>query len=168
MEISLKVNGKDYTFDVDEKKRLIDLLRNDLNLTGTKEGCSEGECGACTVIVDSLAVTSCTMLAAQLDGREVITIEGLEKDGQLDIIQKKFIECGAVQCGYCSPGFIMSAKSLMLNNINPSTYEIKRYIEGNLCRCTGYVKILDAIEQACEEVKKWYSHLRIWVNFVIY
>ncbi len=154
MEISLKVNGKDYTFDVDEKKRLIDLLRNDLNLTGTKEGCSEGECGACTVIVDSLAVTSCTMLAAQLDGREVITIEGLEKDGQLDIIQKKFIECGAVQCGYCSPGFIMSAKSLMLNNINPSTYEIKRYIEGNLCRCTGYVKILDAIEQACEEVKK--------------
>ena len=168
MEISLKVNGKDYTFDVDEKKRLIDLLRNDLNLTGTKEGCSEGECGACTVIVDSLAVTSCTMLAAQLDGREVITIEGLEKDGQLDIIQKKFIECGAVQCGYCSPGFIMSAKSLMLNNINPSTYEIKRYIEGNLCRCTGYVKILDAIEQACEEVKKWYSHLRTWVNFVIY
>ena len=154
MEISLKVNGKDYTFEVDEKKRLIDLLRNDLNLTGTKEGCSEGECGACTVIVDSLAVTSCTMLAAQLDGREVITIEGLEKDGQLDIIQKKFIECGAVQCGYCSPGFIMSAKSLMLNNINPSTYEIKRYIEGNLCRCTGYVKILDAIEQACEEVKK--------------
>lgn len=154
MEISLKVNGKDYTFDVDEKKRLIDLLRNDLNLTGTKEGCSEGECGACTVIVDSLAVTSCTMLAAQLDGREVITIEGLEKDGQLDIIQKKFIECGAVQCGYCSPGFIMSAKSLMLNNINPSTYEIKRYIEGNLCRCTGFVKILDAIEQACEEVKK--------------
>lgn len=168
MEISLKVNGKDYTFDVDEKKRLIDLLRNDLNLTGTKEGCSEGECGACTVIVDSLAVTSCTMLAAQLDGREVITIEGLEKDGQLDIIQKKFIECGAVQCGYCSPGFIMSAKSLMLNNINPSTYEIKRYIEGNLCRCTGFVKILDAIEQACEEVKKWYSHLRIWVNFVIF
>lgn len=168
MEISLKVNGKDYTFEVDEKKRLIDLLRNDLNLTGTKEGCSEGECGACTVIVDSLAVTSCTMLAAQLDGKEVITIEGLEKDGQLDIIQKKFIECGAVQCGYCSPGFIMSAKSLMLNNINPSTYEIKRYIEGNLCRCTGYVKILDAIEQACEEVKKWYSHLRIWVNFVIY
>ncbi|MHC5099835.1 (2Fe-2S)-binding protein [Peptoniphilus genitalis] len=154
MEISLKVNGKDYTFEVDEKKRLIDLLRNDLNLTGTKEGCSEGECGACTVIVDSLAVTSCTMLAAQLDGKEVITIEGLEKDGQLDIIQKKFIECGAVQCGYCSPGFIMSAKSLMLNNINPSTYEIKRYIEGNLCRCTGYVKILDAIEQACEEVKK--------------
>lgn len=154
MEISLKVNGKDYTFEVDEKKRLIDLLRNDLNLTGTKEGCSEGECGACTVIVDSLAVTSCTMLAAQLDGKEVITIEGLEKDGQLDIIQKKFIECGAVQCGYCSPGFIMSAKSLMLNNINPSTYEIKRYIEGNLCRCTGFVKILDAIEQACEEVKK--------------
>lgn len=154
MEISLKVNGIDYTFEVDEKKRLIDLLRNDLNLTGTKEGCSEGECGACTVIVDSLAVTSCTMLAAQLDGREVITIEGLEKDGQLDIIQKKFRECGAVQCGYCSPGFIMSAKSLMLNNINPSTYEIKRYIEGNLCRCTGFVKILDAIEQACEEVKK--------------
>ncbi|NMW85593.1 (2Fe-2S)-binding protein [Peptoniphilus sp. AGMB00490] len=154
MKISLKVNGEIYNFDVDEKKRLIDLLRNDLKLTGTKEGCSEGECGACTVLVDSLAVTSCTMLAAQLDGKEVITIEGLEHDGQLDILQKKFVECGAVQCGYCSPGFIMSAKSLMLNNINPTTYEIKRYIEGNLCRCTGFIKILEAIEKACEEVEK--------------
>ncbi|MCI5644086.1 (2Fe-2S)-binding protein [Peptoniphilus sp. SGI.035] len=154
MKISLKVNGEIYNFDVDEKKRLIDLLRNDLRLTGTKEGCSEGECGACTVLVDSLAVTSCTMLAAQLDGKEVITIEGLEHDGQLDILQKKFVECGAVQCGYCSPGFIMSAKSLMLHNINPTTYEIKRYIEGNLCRCTGFMKILEAIEKACKEVEK--------------
>lgn len=154
MKISLKVNGEIYNFDVDEKKRLIDLLRNDLKLTGTKEGCSEGECGACTVLVDLLAVTSCTMLAAQLDGKEVITIEGLEHDGQLDILQKKFVECGAVQCGYCSPGFIMSAKSLMLHNINPTTYEIKRYIEGNLCRCTGFMKILEAIEKACKEVEK--------------
>ena len=154
MKISLKVNGEIYNFDVDEKKRLIDLLRNDLRLTGTKEGCSEGECGAFTVLVDSLAVTSCTMLAAQLDGKEVITIEGLEHDGQLDILQKKFVECGAVQCGYCSPGFIMSAKSLMLHNINPTTYEIKRYIEGNLCRCTGFMKILEAIEKACKEVEK--------------
>lgn len=154
MKINLKVNGKPFSVDVNEKKRLIDLLRNDLNLTGTKEGCSEGECGACTVLVDSLAVTSCTMLAAQLDGKEVITIEGLADDEDMDILQKKFVECGAVQCGYCSPGFIMSAKSLMLRNINPSTYEIKRYIEGNLCRCTGFMKILEAIEQAVDEVKR--------------
>lgn len=153
MKINLKVNGKPFSVDVNEKKRLIDLLRNDLNLTGTKEGCSEGECGACTVLVDSLAVTSCTMLAAQLDGKEVITIEGLADDEDMDILQKKFVECGAVQCGYCSPGFIMSAKSLMLRNINPSTYEIKRYIEGNLCRCTGFMKILEAIERAVDEVK---------------
>lgn len=154
MKINLKVNGKPFSVDVNEKKRLIDLLRNDLNLIGTKEGCSEGECGACTVLVDSLAVTSCTMLAAQLDGKEVITIEGLADDEDMDILQKKFVECGAVQCGYCSPGFIMSAKSLMLRNINPSTYEIKRYIEGNLCRCTGFMKILEAIEQAVDEVKR--------------
>lgn len=154
MKINLKVNGKPFSVDVNEKKRLIDLLRNDLNLTGTKEGCSEGECGACTVLVDSLAVTSCTMLAAQLDGKEVITIEGLTDDEDMDILQKKFVECGAVQCGYCSPGFIMSAKSLMLRNINPSTYEIKRYIEGNLCRCTGFMKILEAIEKAVDEVKR--------------
>lgn len=154
MKINLKVNGKPFSVDVNEKKRLIDLLRNDLNLTGTKEGCSEGECGACTVLVDSLAVTSCTMLAAQLDGKEVITIEGLTDDEDMDILQKKFVECGAVQCGYCSPGFIMSAKSLMLRNINPSTYEIKRYIEGNLCRCTGFMKILEAIEKAIDEVKR--------------
>ena len=161
MKINLKVNGKPFSVDVNEKKRLIDLLRNDLNLTGTKEGCSEGECGACTVLVDSLAVTSCTMLAAQLDGKEVITIEGLADDEDMDILQKKFVECGAVQCGYCSPGFIMSAKSLMLRNINPSTYEIKRYIEGNLCRCTGFMKILEAIEQAVDEVKRWYLRLKI-------
>lgn len=154
MKINLKVNGKPFSVDVNEKKRLIDLLRNDLNLTGTKEGCSEGECGACTVLVDSLAVTSCTMLAAQLDGKEVITIEGLADDEDMDILQRKFVECGAVQCGYCSPGFIMSAKSLMLRNINPSTYEIKRYIEGNLCRCTGFMKILEAIEKAVDEVKR--------------
>lgn len=153
MKISLRVNGKFFTFDVDERKRLIDLLRNDLKLTGTKEGCSEGECGACTVLVDSLAVTSCTMLAAQVDGREVITIEGLYNDEQIDILQKKFIEYGAVQCGYCSPGFIMSAKSLMMNKKNPSLYDIKRYIEGNLCRCTGFMKIIEAIESAINEEK---------------
>lgn len=152
MDISLKINGESYNFEVDERKRAIDLLRNDLNLTGTKEGCSEGECGACTIIVDSLAVTSCTMLAVQLDGKEVITIEGLSRDEDLDILQKKFIECGAVQCGYCSPGFIMSAKSLMMNKKNPTLKDIKRYIEGNLCRCTGYLKIVEAIKKAVKEV----------------
>ena len=132
--------------------RLIDFLRDELNLTGTKEGCSEGECGACTVIMDKKAVTSCTVLAGQIDGCEILTIEGLAKNGELDILQKKFIEYGAVQCGFCTPGFIMSAKALMMNNKNPSLNEIKRAVEGNLCRCTGYIKIIEAIEAAAKEV----------------
>ena len=152
MRINTIINGRPIEADVDEKMRLIDFLRDELNLTGTKEGCSEGECGACTVIMDKRAVTSCTVLAGQIDGCEILTIEGLAKNGELDILQKKFIEYGAVQCGFCTPGFIMSAKALMMNNKNPSLNEIKRAIEGNLCRCTGYIKIIEAIEAAAKEV----------------
>jgi len=152
MRINTIINGRPIEADVDEKMRLIDFLRDELNLTGTKEGCSEGECGACTVIMDKRAVTSCTVLAGQIDGCEILTIEGLAKNGELDILQKKFIEYGAVQCGFCTPGFIMSAKALMMNNKNPSLNEIKRAIEGNLCRCTGYIKIIEAIEAAVKEV----------------
>lgn len=153
MLINLKVNGKEIEAEVDEKKRLIDLLREDLGLTGTKEGCSEGECGACTVIVNKKAVTSCLMLAVQASDSEIITIEGLEQNGELDILQEKFIENGAVQCGYCSPGFIMSAKALLMQKKNPTMYEIKRAIEGNICRCGGFSKIIKAIEKSTE-VKK--------------
>lgn len=152
MRINTIINGCPIEADVDEKMRLIDFLRDELNLTGTKEGCSEGECGACTVIMDKRAVTSCTVLAGQIDGCEILTIEGLAKNGELDILQKKFIEYGAVQCGFCTPGFIMSAKALMMNNKNPSLNEIKRAVEGNLCRCTGYIKIIEAIEAAAKEV----------------
>lgn len=152
MRINTIINGRPIEADVDEKMRLIDFLRDELNLTGTKEGCSEGECGACTVIMDKRAVTSCTVLAGQIDGCEILTIEGLAKNGELDILQKKFIEYGAVQCGFCTPGFIMSAKALMMNNKNPSLHEIKRAVEGNLCRCTGYIKIIEAIEAAAKEV----------------
>ena len=152
MRINTIINGRPIEADVDEKMRLIDFLRDELNLTGTKEGCSEGECGACTVIMDKRAVTSCTVLAGQIDGCEILTIEGLAQNGELDILQKKFIEYGAVQCGFCTPGFIMSAKALMMNNKNPSLHEIKRAVEGNLCRCTGYIKIIEAIEAAAKEV----------------
>ena len=152
MRINTIINGRPIEADVDEKMRLIDFLRDVLNLTGTKEGCSEGECGACTVIMDKRAVTSCTVLARQIDGCEILTIEGLAKNGELDILQKKFIEYGAVQCGFCTPGFIMSAKALMMNNKNPGLNEIKRAVEGNLCRCTGYIKIIEAIEAAAKEV----------------
>ena len=152
MRINTIINGRPIEADVDEKMRLIDFLRDELNLTGTKEGCSEGECGACTVIMDKRAVTSCTVLAGQIDGCEILTIEGLAQNGELDILQKKFIEYGAVQCGFCTPGFIMSAKSLMMNNKNPSLHEIKRAVEVNLCRCTGYIKIIEAIEAAAKEV----------------
>lgn len=151
MRINTIINGRPIEADVDEKMRLIDFLRDELNLTGTKEGCSEGECGACTVIMDKRAVTSCTVLAGQIDGCEILTIEGLAQNGELDILQKKFIEHGAVQCGFCTPGFIMSAKALMMNNKNPSLHEIKRAVEGNICRCTGYIKIIEAIEAAIKE-----------------
>lgn len=151
MKINTIINGRPIEAEVDEKMRLIDFLRDELNLTGTKEGCSEGECGACTVIMDKRAVTSCTVLAGQIDGCEILTIEGLAQNGELDILQKKFIEHGAVQCGFCTPGFIMSAKALMMNNKNPSLHEIKRAVEGNICRCTGYIKIIEAIEAAIKE-----------------
>lgn len=153
MIIKTKVNGIEYETDVSEKLRLIDFLRDDLKLTGTKEGCSEGECGACTVIIDKKAVASCLVLAGQVDGCEILTVEGLQQNGELDILQKKFIEHGAVQCGFCSPGFLMSAKALMMNNENPTLNDIKRAIEGNICRCTGYKKIIEAINSAIKEGK---------------
>nr|WP_312577486.1 2Fe-2S iron-sulfur cluster-binding protein [Sedimentibacter sp.] len=146
MIIELIVNKKNIKMDVDPTTRLIDFLRDDLSLTGVKEGCSEGECGACTVILNGEAVTSCTILTGQVDGCEIITIEGLAQSGELDDIQKSFIENGAIQCGFCTPGMILSCKALLMKNPNPSDDEIKRAIEGNLCRCTGYNKIVKAVK----------------------
>ncbi|WFA09081.1 (2Fe-2S)-binding protein [Tissierella sp. Yu-01] len=150
MVINVVVNGEKINMDIDPTKRLLDFLRDDLNLTGVKEGCSEGECGACTVIVNKEAVASCSILAGQINGDEIITIEGLEKNGELDVLQSSFIEKGAIQCGFCSPGMILSCKALLMNNTSPSEEEIKRAIEGNLCRCTGYTKIIEAVQSVVE------------------
>ena len=148
MELLLRVNDTVYEVDVRPTARLLDVLRDQLGLTGTKEGCAEGECGACTVLVDGRAVASCVMLAVQARGKEIVTVEGLAADGELDLLQQKFVEYGAVQCGYCTPGMLMSAKALLLENPVPSDQDIRVALAGNLCRCTGYVKIVDAVREA--------------------
>ncbi|AET67790.1 aerobic-type carbon monoxide dehydrogenase, small subunit CoxS/CutS-like protein [Desulfosporosinus orientis DSM 765] len=151
MEIEFKVNGKEYRRNVPPTMRLVDLLRDELGLTGTKEGCGEGECGSCTVLMNGKAVNSCLVLAPQIRGQEILTIEGLDQDGELDKLQKSFIANSAVQCGYCTPGMLMSAKALLMSNPYPSEGEIKTAIAGNLCRCTGYNKIVKAIKEAADE-----------------
>ncbi len=133
--------------------RLIDVLRDELHLTGTKEGCSVGECGACTVIIDGNAVTSCLTLIGSVEGREVTTIEGIGKNGELDPIQQAILKNHALQCGFCTPGFIMSAKAVINKNLDLSKAEIRRAISGNLCRCTGYEQLVDAIYEAAQEMK---------------
>ncbi len=148
ININLKINDKEYNLDIKEELRLLDLLREELKLTGVKEGCGEGECGACTVIMDGETVNSCMVMAFQADGSEILTIEGLGNEDNLHPIQKAFIEVGAVQCGYCTPGMILSVKSLLDKNPHPSRNEIREGISGNLCRCTGYNKIVDAAELA--------------------
>lgn len=148
IHIRFRINHIDREMDVPEDLRALDLIRENLGLTGTKEGCGEGECGACTIIMDGQAVCSCLLLAAQLDGKEIITIEGLEANGQLHPIQQAFIDEGAVQCGFCTPGMILAAKALLDHNPQPSSEEIRKGLEGNLCRCTGYVKIENAVKRA--------------------
>ena len=151
MTVTFMVNGKEVTLKVSPKERLLDTLREQLKLTGTKEGCSVGECGACTVILDGKAVSSCLILTGQIGGREVLTIEGLEVDGNLDALQQAFIDYHAIQCGFCTPGMLMSAKALLMHNPHPSREEIKTALEGNLCRCTGYEQIIEAIESVVKK-----------------
>jgi len=149
LEMEMTVNGKAQRVRVNPNDRLLDVLREILGLTGVKEGCSgEGECGACTVIMDGQAVNSCLVLALQARGKEIITIEGLESNGELDCLQQAFIDQGAVQCGYCTPGMILAAKALLMKTPHPSEAEIRVAIAGNLCRCTGYIKIISAIQKA--------------------
>ncbi len=148
--IHFTLNGNLQTIDVNDDLRLVDLLREKFKLCGTKESCGQGECGACTVLVNNDAVHSCLMLAEQADGTDIVTIEGLEKDGALDQIQTAFVETGAIHCGYCTPGMIMSAKGLLLHNRHPTDDEIKEALAGNLCRCTGYTKILEAVKLAAQ------------------
>ncbi|HOT24413.1 MAG TPA: (2Fe-2S)-binding protein [Thermoleophilia bacterium] len=148
MKMSLTVNGTRHEVDVRPTARLIDVLRDELGLTGTKEGCGEGECGACTVLVDGKAVASCLMLALQACGKEVTTVEGLAHGGELSLLQRQFIAHGAVQCGFCTPGMLMSAQALLMENPTPSADEIRTALAGNLCRCTGYSAIIAAIRAA--------------------
>ena len=152
MTLSFYLNDELVSLKTNPQRRLLDILREDFGLTGTKEGCSEGECGACTVMLDDLAVHSCLTLAAQLQGRHVTTIEGLEKNGELDILQRCFVEEIAIQCGFCTTGMIMSAKALLLKNPNPTPEEIRTALSGNICRCSGYVQIVNAVSRAAGEM----------------
>jgi carbon-monoxide dehydrogenase small subunit len=148
--ITLTVNGHPCTAEVSPTLRLLDFLRDHLYLTGAKEGCGEGECGACTVLMDGRAVLSCLVLAFQADGREILTVEGLARSGLLDPLQQSFIDHGAIQCGYCTPGMLMSAKGLQMIHPAPSEQEIRTALSGNMCRCTGYVKIIAAVRAAAD------------------
>ena len=143
--ITITVNGEQYELEVKPNRTLVDLLREDLGLTGTKMGCNEGKCGSCTVLMNGLPVSSCMILAPEADGAEILTIEGLAEKGDPHPLQKAFAEKGAVQCGYCTPGMILTAKALVDANPAPSEEEIRASIAGNLCRCTGYTKIVEAI-----------------------
>ena len=151
--IEFIINGSRKVLSVSPQTTLLQILREDLKLTGTKKGCEIGECGACTVIVDGNAVNSCLVLAPQVKGKKVLTVESLSKDNSLDLLQQSFIQNHAVQCGYCTPGMLMSAKALLMENPNPTELEIKKAISGNLCRCTGYVPIIKAIQEASQKMR---------------
>ncbi|MBI4186122.1 MAG: (2Fe-2S)-binding protein [Chloroflexi bacterium] len=150
--ISLVVNGEAHQVLVKPNWTLLDVLRDELNLTGTKRGCDTGCCGACTVIVDGKTVNSCLMLAMKADGRNILTIEGLARGDKLHPIQEAFIEKGALQCGFCTPGMVLSAKALLDENPSPTEEDIKTAIAGNLCRCTGYIQIIEAIQAAARNL----------------
>jgi aerobic-type carbon monoxide dehydrogenase small subunit (CoxS/CutS family) len=148
--ISVEVNGATYEREVESRRLLVHFIRDDLDLTGTHVGCDTGNCGACSVIVDGALLKSCMMLAVQADGASIETVEGLGVDGQLNPLQQAFSEHHALQCGYCTPGMLMSAKALLDENPEPTEGEIRRAIQGNICRCTGYVNIVEAIAAAAE------------------
>lgn len=149
--IELKVNGFTYQTKVKAGKTLADVLRNELGLTGTKIGCNTGSCGSCTVMMDGKAVLSCILPVEAAEGKEIVTIEGLASDGRLDPLQEAFVSEGAIQCGFCTPGMVMSAKALLLENPSPAEEEIRTAMAGNLCRCTGYGKIIKAVQTAAEK-----------------
>ena len=154
MEIRFYLNGKETVVNAQPERLLVDVLREDLHLTGTKRGCEEGECGACTILLDGRAVPSCIMLAVEADGHEITTIEGVRKNGVLHPVQQEFMDKWALQCGFCTPGMIMSALSLLNEKPNPTEEEIRDGIAGNLCRCTGYAKIVEAIDCAAKKLAK--------------
>jgi aerobic carbon-monoxide dehydrogenase small subunit len=151
-EIQVTVNGETHNIAIEPRKTLLELLRDDLGLTGTKRGCDDGECGACTVLLDGTPVNSCLILAVETDGKRILTIEGLAEGSRLHPLQKAFIREGAVQCGYCSPGMILTAKALLDEKNRPSEAEVKKAIAGNLCRCGSYQKIIKAVLSVAREI----------------
>ena len=154
MKVRMRVNGNQVEREIPPDRLLVDFLREDLSLTGTKVGCEEGECGACTVIMNGKNVVSCLIPAVKADGAEILTVEGMASEAELHPIQQAFLEEGAVQCGYCTPGMVLSAKALLDENPAPTEEEVKRGISGNLCRCTGYTKIIRAVQAASERMQK--------------
>ena len=152
-DVTLKINGETRSASVPPETTLLKMLRENFNLTGAKLGCDVGDCGACTVIVDGMSANSCLMLAGQLDGREVLTIEGLATPDRLHPIQKCYEDCGSLQCGFCGPGMIMSSKALLDANPNPSVAQIRDALAGNLCRCTGYTKMIEAVQESAKVLR---------------
>ena len=154
VHLALRVNGEPIELAVAPNRTLLEVLREDLGLTGTKHGCELGECGACAVLVDGKPMLSCLLLALECDGFDVVTVEGLARDARLDPLQEAFADCGAMQCGYCTPGFLATAKALLDEHPEPSRHEIAEALSGNLCRCTGYVQIFEAIESAARKMER--------------
>lgn len=152
--IKFKLNGEETEAYVQDNMTMLDFLRKEMHLTGAKRGCEEGECGSCTIMLDGEPVTSCMMLAVEADGHDITTIEGIMKNGELHPVQKEFIDKWALQCGFCTPGMIISAVALLEHNPHPTEYEIRDAIAGNLCRCTGYTKIVEAVSAAAEVLQK--------------
>ena len=151
--VNATINGEDMEFLADTRDSLLEVLRDRLGLTGAKEGCNNGNCGACAVIMDGRLVNSCCVMAAEVDGTELVTIEGVAENGQLHPLQQSFLQEAALQCGICTPGFIMSSKALLEQNPNPSEHDIRFWLSGNLCRCTGYDKIVRAVQRASEMMR---------------
>lgn len=156
--IKLKVNGQLYELEVQPWRTLLEVIRDQLGLTGTKESCSEGHCGACTVLMDNEVVNSCLVLAVEAQGKDIVTIEGLAQDGKLHPIQEAFIEYGGLQCGFCTPGIILATKTFLDENPEPTEQEIMGALQGHLCRCTGYVQIIESVEGAAKKLKESRSH----------
>ncbi|OPX99998.1 MAG: Nicotinate dehydrogenase small FeS subunit [Syntrophorhabdus sp. PtaB.Bin047] len=152
-KISFTLNGSPVVVETDAARRAVDVLREDLGLTGTKEGCGSGECGACSILVDDVVKLSCIMTAAQLEGRRIVTIEGVGQDGELHPVQRSFVERGAIQCGFCTPGMVIAAVGFLKENPDPTREEIRAGLSGNICRCTGYEKIIDAVEDAAAKLR---------------